>query len=257
MKNYLLLDVGNTHVHMTVGNEQKLLLEKPVKLPLEKIISGQESKLPMEIQSLGTLDSGVLGSVVPNANERVTDWAKMHVAGNVLNVSHKTKGMVKIQYPNPETIGIDRLANAVACVYYKRIPSIVVDFGTATTFDVIDSEGAYIGGVIAPGLSLMTDYLHEKTALLPKISLSQPDRAIGKSTIEAMQIGALRGYSGLVDSIIRGIEHELKISAHITLTGGCTHLLPQEELSYHGNRNMVIDENLTLEGLRLLALAND
>jgi type III pantothenate kinase len=109
-------------------------------------------------------------------------------------VSHKITLGVGIDYPKPETIGADRLANAAAAVALYGSPAIVVDFGTAVTFDVISAAGDYAGGVIAPGLNAMTDYLHNRTALLPRVSLREPHRAIGRSTVEAMRSGAIHGY---------------------------------------------------------------
>src|SRR5437899_2086157 len=111
-----------------------------------------------------------------------------------VELTHKTISGVGIDYPRPETIGPDRLANAVAARHHFGAPVVVVDFGTAVTFDVVNRAGDYAGGIIAPGLAAMTDYLHEKTALLPSIKIREIKRVIGKSTEEAMLIGAVHGY---------------------------------------------------------------
>ena len=124
-------------------------------------------------------------------------------------VSHKILLGVGIDYPKPETIGADRLANAAAAVALYGSPAIVVDFGTAVTFDVISPAGNYAGGVIAPGLGAMTDYLHNRTALLPRVNLREPRRAIGRSTAEAMRSGAIHGYRGLIAEILRQILKEI------------------------------------------------
>ena len=117
---------------------------------------------------------------------------------------------VGIDYPKPDSIGPDRLANAVAARKRFGAPVVVVDFGTAVTFDVVNSKGDYDGGVIAPGLAAMTDYLHEKTALLPRIKIREIKTVIGKSTEQAMLIGAVHGYRGLVRELIAELKRELK-----------------------------------------------
>ena len=164
---------------------------------------------------------------------------------------------IGIDYPQPGKIGADRLANAVAAAHLYGAPSIVVDFGTAVTFDVISREKAYVGGVIAPGLGAMTDYLHEKTALLPRIQIRAPKgavketiRVIGKSTVEAMHVGAIIGYRGLVQEILAALCKEMgeRSKLHILATGGdavtLARYIPEIDR---------VHPLLTLEGLRLAA----
>jgi type III pantothenate kinase len=159
---------------------------------------------------------------------------------------------VGIDYPKPATIGPDRLANAVAVRHRFGAPSVVVDFGTAVTFDVVDGAGNYVGGIIAPGLAAMTDYLHEKTALLPRIKIREIKGAIGKSTEEAMLVGAVSGYRGLVRELLRELKRELKARRlPVVATGGYAQLLASKlpEIT-------AVDPLLTLEGLRLIWQAN-
>ena len=126
----------------------------------------------------------------------------------------------------PETIGPDRLANAVAVRKHFGAPAVVVDFGTAVTFDVVDRVGNYIGGIITPGLAAMTDYLHEKTALLPRIKIREIRGAVGKSTEQAMLIGTVHGYRGLVRELIAELKRELKAkNLPVMATGGCAELI--------------------------------
>ncbi len=134
---------------------------------------------------------------------------------------------VGIDYPKPGTIGADRLANAAAAVALYGPPAIVVDFGTAVTFDVISPAGTYAGGVIAPGLNAMTDYLHKRTALLPRVVLREPRQAIGRSTAEAMRSGAIYGYRGLVSEILRQLLKEIpsKFQTPLIATGGDAKLI--------------------------------
>ena len=131
----------------------------------------------------------------------------------MLELTPKTLRGVGIDYPKPDTIGPDRLANAVAARHRFGAPVVVVDFGTAVTFDVVNRAGNYAGGIIAPGLAAMTDYLHEKTALLPRIKIREIKTSIGKSTEQAMLVGAVHGYRGLVRELIARIEARIESEA--------------------------------------------
>ena len=155
---------------------------------------------------------------------------------------------VGIDYPAPSTIGQDRLANAVAAKQHFGAPVVVVDFGTAVTFDVVNGDGNYAGGIIAPGMAVMTDYLHEKTALLPRIKIREPKSVIGRSTEEAMLVGAVHGYRGLVRELIRELKKELRApKLPVVATGGYAAFLAKglSEITK-------VCPGLTLEGLRLL-----
>jgi type III pantothenate kinase len=156
-----------------------------------------------------------------------------------------------IDYPEPAQIGADRLANAIGVVARHGAPAIVIDFGTAVTFDVISSEPAYLGGAIAPGLGAMSDYLARRTALLPRISLAEPEHAIGKSTEEAMQAGAVFGYRGLIRGILRRLFREIDGRPAVVATGGDAALIASEMPEVG-----CIDVDITLEGLRIAAMRN-
>lgn len=195
-------------------------------------------------------DRVVLSSVVPSRN------AAIHAACRgvpVLEVGPAIDLGVRIDYPRPESIGADRLANAAAVVGDFPLPAVVVDFGTAVTFDVIAEGGIYVGGVIAPGLAALTDYLHEKTALLPAVRLTMPRRAVGKSTAEAMLSGAVHGYRGLIREILARISEESfhGKKAFAIATGGdakqLARLLPVFD---------AVAPGLTLDGLRKIAAKN-
>jgi type III pantothenate kinase len=152
-----------------------------------------------------------------------------------------------VDYPRPETIGADRLANALAAKQHFGAPVLVVDFGTAVTFDVVNTRGDYVGGIIAPGLSAMTDYLHERTALLPRVEIRAVRRYVGRSTEEAMRIGAVHGYRGLVRELIAGVRAEMGVEQlPVVATGGYAGLVARglPEIK-------AVDPGLTLEGLRL------
>ncbi len=171
----------------------------------------------------------------------------------MLKVSAKVQLGVGIEYPKPSSIGADRLANAASAAAFYGAPVVVVDFGTAVSFDIISRERNYVGGVIAPGLEAMTDYLHQRTALLPKISLLEPPSAIGKSTRQAMLSGAVHGYRGLVRQILVELGRELgvKKNLRVVATGGYAELiaagLPEIK---------IVRPDLTLQGLRIIGDLN-
>ena len=168
------------------------------------------------------------------------------------SVTHRSRLGVGIDYPKPASIGADRLANAAALAAFHGVPGVVVDFGTAVTFDILSAGGSYVGGVIAPGLEAMTDYLHQRTALLPRISLLEPPGPVGKSTRHAMLAGAVYGYRGLVREILGEIRKTLGVRRlKVVATGGYAELIAA------GVREIAtVHENLTLEGLRLIGRLN-
>jgi type III pantothenate kinase len=193
----------------------------------------------------------VVSSVVPKKNSAISKAANKNA--KVLWLNWRTNMGIEIDYPRPQSIGADRLANAAAVAELYGCPAIVVDFGTAVTFDVISERRAYVGGVIAPGLEAMTNFLYQHTALLPKLSLKIPRRAVGRSTLEAMRSGAVFGYRGLVREILEQIRAERfpRRKAFVVATGGYARLiakgLPQID---------AIHQHLTLEGLRIVANLN-
>jgi type III pantothenate kinase len=163
-------------------------------------------------------------------------------------VNHESPLGMGIDYPLPAQIGGDRLANAAGVLTRHGAPAIIIDFGTAVTFDVISAQPAYCGGVIAPGLGAIAGYLPQKTALLPAIELIEPASAIGKSTIHAMQAGAVFGYRGLVKEIIARIKCELPGHPKIIATGGDAALIARDVPEID-----VVDPDITLDGLRQVA----
>jgi type III pantothenate kinase len=160
---------------------------------------------------------------------------------------------IAIAYPNKKQIGADRLANAVALLRLYGAPVIGVDFGTAVTFDVVNARGEFAGGVIAPGLAAMTHYLHEHTALLPRITPREPRAIIGKSTVGAMQVGAVIGYRGLVKEILAALRRQPGMArATVVATGGYANLIVR-----HVPEIKHVNPMLTLDGLRFIYLHNE
>jgi type III pantothenate kinase len=240
---FVLVDISNSFTKMALSSRHRL--GRVFRLPTKELTPKSLSSL------LGKREAkhSVVASVVPARNALV---AKI-LPPPICWVSHKIILGVGIDYPKPETIGADRLANATAAAALYGSPAIVVDFGTAVTFDVVSVAGNYAGGVIAPGLGAMTDYLHNRTALLPRVSLREPRQAIGRSTEEAMRSGAIHGYRGLIAEIVRQILKEIpsKSRTHLIATGGDAKLIAGSTGLFSA-----VSPSLTLEGLRLIGCRN-
>lgn len=241
---YLLIDISNSYTKLAfssatgVARASRLATPSLTRAALRKFIGARTAK------------TFVVSSVVPTKNRVIASAAN---GARVIFIGPRTKLGVGIDYPQPGTIGADRLANAAAVAQLYGWPAIVVDFGTAVTFDVVSAAGNYVGGVIAPGLESMTTFLYQRTALLPKLTLQEPRRAIGKSTRAAMMSGAIYGYRGLVREILARIRAEAfpRHGVHVIGTGGYAELiarsLPEIEAVHPG---------LTLEGLRIAGNLN-
>jgi type III pantothenate kinase len=238
---WLLIDNSNTRTKFALGDADGLLSWRGV-IPTADI-SRESLSLLLEDVSFTAV---MLCSVVPAKAEILRQHFEGKCPLHSLDASSPL-GM-GIDYPHPSQIGADRLANAAGVVSRHGVPAIIIDFGTAVTFDVISAEPAYCGGVIAPGLGAMSGYLTKKTALLPEIELAEPPSAIGKSTVHAMQVGAVIGYRGLVKEIIARICDELPGKPQVIATGGDAALIARgvEEIGS-------VDPDITLDGLRQVA----
>lgn len=240
---FLVMDISNSYTKYAVVRRNKLgLLHR---LPTAAMTVQQFRELHKKHHGMKL----VLGSVVPSRTRNA-----LAVYGRDLrNVHGRANIALPIHYMRREQIGADRLANAAAGRVLFGWPVVIVDFGTAVTFDVVDHNGAYCGGVLAPGLNAMTDYLHERTALLPKVTVTKlPTRAIGRNTREAMSIGAVTGYRGLVREVLREIKKELGVLGRLRVvaTGG------QAEIIARGLPEIdAVNPLLTLEGLRIIGLS--
>jgi type III pantothenate kinase len=241
---FLLVDNSNSFTKIALSSADAVLSTR--KLPTRELT---EAGFRTALRGW-RFDQVVLSSVVPKVGAVIAATLSPHP---ILHVSARIKLGVGIDYPKPKTIGADRLANAAGATAAFGAPVIVVDFGTAVSFDIISRARMYVGGVIAPGLEAMTDYLHQRTALLPKISLLEPPAAIGKSTKKAMLSGAVHGYRGLVRQILTEIRAELgEKRIPVVATGGYAQLiaagLPEIK---------TVQPNLTLEGLRIIGCLNN
>jgi type III pantothenate kinase len=242
----LLLDIGNTNTHVGLAGRK---VRRNVDIPTENWRTDAAMKQLRQFIGPGRIDGAALCSVVPRVTPRVRRAVKALTDRVADELTAATLTGVGVDYPEPASIGADRLANALAVRHHFGCPAVVVGFGTAVAFDVVNRAGNYIGGIIAPGLSAMTDYLHEKTALLPRIRLRDTRSVVGRSTEEAMLIGAVHGYRGLIRELIRELRDELQCRRlPVIATGGYAALISRSlpEITK-------VEPLLTLEGLRLFA----
>lgn len=241
---YLLVDISNSFTKLAFSSRRKA--GRAFRIPTRELTTSSVERLLAE-RDVGAV---IVSSVVPAKNASIMKAARKE---RVFFIDAKSKLGVGVDYPNPRSIGADRLANAAAVAQLYGFPAIVVDFGTAVTFDVVSADGDYIGGVIAPGLESMTSFLYQRTALLPKLTLREPARAIGRTTRAAMMSGAVYGYRGLVREIILRITREAfsKRKVQVVATGGYAELIAQQLPEIQA-----VHPGLTLEGVRLIGNLN-
>jgi len=197
------------------------------------------------------VDGMIVASVVPDLNEPLRITGGRYFDCEPLFVGPGLKTGMPILYENPHEVGADRIVNAVAAQTRFGAPVIVLDFGTATTFDVVGPEGEYLGGVIAPGLGVSAEALFEKAARLHRVSICRPSRVIGRHTEQSLQSGLFHGYTALVQGLVERIRDELGQSAPVVATGGLAPIF-EPELDFLE----AVDVGLTLEGLRLIWIKN-
>ena len=245
MTDFLLIDISNSYAKFAFASKKRI--SAPARISTSDVTSAVVARFLKKRK----VRKVVLSSVVPEKNSAVLKAANKKA--NVLRLDWKLNLGVGIDYPKPQLIGADRLANAAAVTELYGCPAIVVDFGTAVTFDIVSDRRNYIGGVIAPGLEAITNFLYQRTALLPKLSLKEPRRAIGRSTVDAMLSGAIFGYRGLVREIIARVRAEQfpRRKVHVVATGGYARLI-----AAHLPEIGAVRPHLTLEGLRVVANLN-
>ncbi len=227
----LVIDAGNTNIVFAVyeGEEQMEIWRCPT--------HDNFPAIEYEIESV------IVGSVVPALDQKIRTFSQEKFSCGPVFVTHDNAG-VSTNLDRPDEAGADRLINAVAAVHYYRSPAIIVDFGTATTFDVVNGDGIYCGGAIAPGPKLSMEALHRAAAKLPKIEIERPASVIGTNTVAAMQSGLYWGYVGLIEGILSRIEQEMTEKPLIIATGGLAHLFTDAIPAIE-----TVDDELTLKGL--------
>ena len=241
--NCIAVDIGNTStsIALVTGRRVSRVLFAPSRSFTKRVMRKAIRRVTAGIR----IDGSILCSVVPALGKEWLKELSSSQRAKPIKVSYRLKLGVKLDYPSPSSIGEDRLANAAGVFFKYGAPAIVADFGTAVTFDVISKRGAYVGGVIAPGIPLMTDYLAEKTALLPRISPKGSFPRVGKSTEGAMRFGAKVGYRGMVREIVKSMVSGLKMKRPVLCaTGGYA---PWVMKGF--DMDFIVDSNLTLYGL--------
>jgi type III pantothenate kinase len=247
----LAVDIGNTQTHIGAFRDEELVEHWRFATVRESTADelGAALRNLLALRGLGfdDLDASVASSTVPELAPEWTTTATRYLGHEMLLVGPGVKTGMPIRMENPYEVGADRLVNAVAA--YDRVGGacIVVDFGTANTFDVVSAAGEYVGGIIALGVEISLQALFERAARLPKVSLEEPRGLIGKSTVEAIRSGVIYGVAAQVDGIVRLIRDELGEEAEAIATGGLAgHIIP------HTDTIDDVDDLLTLKGLRLI-----
>ena len=247
----LVIDIGNTNTSLGVFDGARLATHW--RLTTERSRTGDEwGVLTRNLFALAGLDfksinAIAIASVVPPLNFTLKRMAEVYFQLTPLFVDHTVDTGLPILYQPASDVGADRIVDAVAAIKKYGAPCIVVDFGTATTFDAINSKGEYLGGVITPGITISADALFERAAKLPRVEIKRPRNVVGSSTVEAMQSGLYHGYVGLVDGILKRMIDELGGTPHVIATGGLAPLIATGSEFIEQ-----VDETLTLEGLRLV-----
>jgi type III pantothenate kinase len=194
------------------------------------------------------IDASIVSSTVPQLSEQWTSMADRYLGHQMLVVGPAIRTGMPIRIDNPHEVGADRLVNAVAAYDRVRSTCVVVDFGTAITYDAVSAAGEYLGGIITPGAEISIDALYERAAKLPKVELAEPRSLIGKSTVDAIRSGIVFGFAGQVEGIVRRLRQELGASTPAIATGGLAHAL----VPFIHETIDQVDDLLTLIGLRLI-----
>ncbi len=247
----LVVDVGNTNIVLGLFKGRKLEYNWRISTNKDKTSDeyGIDIRILFEYSGVKykEIEAVVISSVVPPVMPALEAMSVKYFGIKPLVVGPGVKTSMPIRYDNPKEVGADRIVNAIAAYESYGGPLIIVDFGTATTFDAISKDGEYLGGAIAPGIGISTEALYTKAAKLPRIELVKPKGVIGKNTVMSMQSGIIYGFVGQTDGIITRMKKEMGGQAYVVATGGLAELISDESQSIDK-----VDANLTLQGLLLI-----
>jgi type III pantothenate kinase len=247
----LVIDVGNTNVVLGVYDGSNLRTHWRLKTEAERT-ADEYGVLISHLAALqkiapSDIDAIAVSSVVPPMAGVMLELGEKFFGVRPLNVGPGVKTGMPVLYDSPKDVGTDRICNGVAAYERYHDACIVVDFGTATTFDFISRRGEYLGGCIAPGLLISVEALFQRASKLPRVEIVKPKEVVGKSTVQSIQSGIFYGYVGLVDGIVRQIQKENHVRPRVIATGGLARLIAQASSVIEE-----VDELLTLEGLRII-----
>lgn len=247
----LVIDVGNTNIVLGIYAGQKLVCDWRISTDKSKT-SDEYGILIRELFrgadiELEDVKAIIVSSVVPTLSGVLERLSRTYFGYSPLVVGPGIRTGMPIQYDNPKEVGADRIVNAVAGYEKYRTPLIIVDFGTATTFDYVNRKGEYCGGAIAPGLLISMEALFQRASKLPRVDIVKPPAVIARNTVNSMQAGIFYGYVGLVDEIVTRMRAESKDTPRVIATGGLAGLIAPESKTIEA-----VEEYLTLEGLRIL-----
>lgn len=247
----LAVDIGNTNTVFGLWRGEDLLAHYRVETndgrTDDELYVLLRSLLAADGLDIADLGQAIVSTVVPTALGAVVSLAERRLAIPILVVGPGIKTGMPILYENPREVGADRIVNSVAAYEQVRAGCIVVDFGTATTWDVVSPKGEYLGGIIAPGIKISAEALYRHAAKLPRVELVRPAKVVGKNTVASMQSGLVFGYAGMVDSVVERIRAEIGFPARCLATGGLAGLIGGESRTIESS-----DELLTLRGLKVI-----
>jgi type III pantothenate kinase len=247
----LAIDVGNTHTVLGLFESDRLVHDFRIETAKGRTVDEYHvllhSLLSVAELSRAEVTTSILSSVVPTLNDTLVEAVDRAFDHQLMVVGPGTRTGMPILYDNPREVGADRIVNAVAAYERFRSSLIVVDFGTATTFDCISAKGEYLGGCIAPGIQISANALFSRAARLPRVEIALPPKVVGRNTVHSMQSGIVYGYVSLVDGLVARIREEIGDADAVVATGGLAPLIETESQTIDA-----VEEYLTLEGLRIL-----
>lgn len=248
----LTIDIGNTNVVFGIFDGDRLVSafrqRTSLNITVDEVATYLHSMFALKSLRFADIDGIIIASVVPPIQDIYISVCEIYFKKSPLVVGPGIKTGIQILYENPKEVGADRIVNAVGALEKYKSSCIIIDFGTATTFDAVRSRKEYLGGAIAPGIGISMDALFTRTSKLPRVDFKKPPTVIGKNTVNSIQSGIVFGYIGIVENIVRLMKKEMNEEEILVVaTGGYSELIAKESSSIN-----IVDKDLTLDGLRYI-----